>query len=464
MLKTINLTLDVDKGEDRFSTLDERIELRQGDALAYVLDVYLREESEVLDLTGKAVRLYAKLPNSTVIDGANVEVVSAEEGHIQYPIPKELTQTVGNVDVVYFRITDEDPASEWSASTPNIPFSVRKGVAFKVRDEDYFPEFDGIMADLEASRVAYEQSEEGRETAEDAREQAEESRIAAETARASAETARAAAEAERATAEAERVAAETARIAAEAARAAAEAERAAAEAQRLLDEAKRKADFADMAASLTESRTLILAADQYDADGRPNFDGQGGIIYYVPVTGSDDDHYNEWAWVGGAWERLGTTQANLAAVSTDAIDAIVAGEDAEDGNEVVTQTGLKYLWAKLVAWATSKFAAIIHSHSAVDVTMETIIEDVVDTVNGTTTTNTIYQGGKTVQEEIMGLWDSQSRVSIDGTIDNNGHKLLSIITVDADGRIYRLALRENTGEYMYRENASSGWQTLRKIY
>ena len=246
-----------------------------------------------------------------------------------------------------------------------------------------------------------------------------------EAARVSAETARAAAEAER-------VAAEAARIAAEAARAAAEAERAAAEAQRLLDEAKRKADFADMAASLTESRTLILAADQYDAGGRPNFDGQGGIIYYVPVTGSDDDHYNEWAWVGGAWERLGTTQANLAAVSTDAIDAIVVGEDAEDGNEVVTQTGLKYFWAKLKAWALPRFAALVHGHSAMDVTMETIIEDVVDTVNGTTTTNTIYQGGKTVQDEIMDLWDSQSQSghvasgSLDSLVQRGSYRVTSI--------------------------------------
>lgn len=114
----IDLTLDIEKGTNRFSTLDNPITLRQQDAEAYVFNVNLRQGGAVLDLTGMTVRFYALRPDGgKVIDGENVAVLSAPDGIVQYTVPAKLTQAAGDIPTSYIRISSGD----WSASTATSP-------------------------------------------------------------------------------------------------------------------------------------------------------------------------------------------------------------------------------------------------------------------------------------------------------------------------------------------------------
>lgn len=161
-------------------------------------------------------------------------------------------------------------------------------------------------------------------------------------------------------AEAERVTNEGLREIAEADRIEAEADRAEAEGERATAEASRQATFADMVATFADAKILVLGDGQYDEEGVPTIEGAPGVVYFVPVesTEDDDDHYVEWVCIDGAFERMGTTQANFKAASPEAIDAIIEGEEVDEGNEVVTQSGLKYLWTKIKAWIVQKLTPI----------------------------------------------------------------------------------------------------------
>lgn len=156
----IEMTLDIEKGENRFSTLDNPITLRQQDGGAYVFDVSLRQGGQVLDLTGMTVRFYARRPDgSKVIDGDGVSVQSASDGLVQYTVPKELTQSPGDLPTSYFRITSGD----WDASTGNVAIRVIPSVAFDATaDGDYVPEIDALLNAMEAQRVSYASAEDTR--------------------------------------------------------------------------------------------------------------------------------------------------------------------------------------------------------------------------------------------------------------------------------------------------------------
>jgi len=375
VLKTITLTLDVEKGDDRFATLDERIELRQGDALAYALEVSLREKSEVIDLTGKAVRFYCQLPDGSVaIDGGHVSVPSPQDGVIRYEIPPEITQTAGNIDMAYFRITDEDPESRWSASTPNIPLSIRRGIAIKLRDGDYFPEFDAALADLEASRVAYEQAEDARQAAEAARATAEEARAAAELLRLTAEEGRDAAEAERLAAELERGAAELDRLAAEEEREAAEEDRALAELGREEAEAYRRAKFAEIE-ELADGLLYYFCADgEYDPDTRHPIiaEPHAGTHYLTPASHpTANNHWDEWLWdaAGQRWEGYGSQDVVIDPMTVEQAQGIFDGDQAEGTEgEIVTRRILRWVLGKL----DGLYAKLAHTHSGADLTDGTV--------------------------------------------------------------------------------------------
>lgn len=158
----IELTLDIEKGSNRFSTLDNPITLRQQDAEAYVFSVTIRQGGQKLDLTGKTVRYYALKPDGTsVIDGQNVTVSSAADGTVQYPIPKALTNAAGDIPTSYFRITSDT----WSASTQNVAIKVIPSVGVEVSQESggYIPELDAILNKMEAQRVSYSNAEETHE-------------------------------------------------------------------------------------------------------------------------------------------------------------------------------------------------------------------------------------------------------------------------------------------------------------
>lgn len=155
----INTTLDIEKGDGRFSTLDNPIVLRQNDAEAYVLSVGIRQSGAVLDLAGYTVRFYALRPDGgKVIDGDNVEVSSAPDGLVSYSVPAELTSTPGDIPTAYFRIT----SGSWSASTGNIAIRVIPGIAIEASGGDYLPEIDALLNAMEAQRVSYASAEDVR--------------------------------------------------------------------------------------------------------------------------------------------------------------------------------------------------------------------------------------------------------------------------------------------------------------
>lgn len=155
----IDLTLDIEKGTNRFSTLDNPITLRQQDAEAYVFNVNLRQGGAMLDLTGMTVRFYALRPDGgKVIDGENVAVLSAPDGIVQYTVPAKLTQAAGDIPTSYIRISSGD----WSASTGNIAIRVVPSVAIEATGGDYIPEIDHLINALEAQRVTYGNAEDTR--------------------------------------------------------------------------------------------------------------------------------------------------------------------------------------------------------------------------------------------------------------------------------------------------------------
>lgn len=135
--------------------------------------------------------------------------------------------------------------------------------------------------------------------------ESEAQRVVAESERKSAETMRVANEENRVTEEEERRLAELARATAETAREGAESARATAEAERVVE-------FSNMMdAALGVS---VKVAATWDAEtGLPTIDDPlPSTIYLVPQADEGNDCYVEWLWLSDRWERIGTTQADLA--------------------------------------------------------------------------------------------------------------------------------------------------------
>lgn len=101
-----------------------------------------------------------------------------------------------------------------------------------------------------------------------------------------------------------------------------------------------------------------------------------------------------WDAQGGRWEKLGTSQATFEPITADQMDAIVAGTDTDEGgSEVMTRWGLRYWLTKL----RGVFAALVHTHSASDIT------------SGTFGTARIADGAVTKNKLEKTLGDSLSR-------------------------------------------------------
>jgi hypothetical protein len=216
----------------------------------------------------------------------------------------------------------------------------------------------------EASRVTAETAREG---AEDDRDATEQIREFNEQQRQSHETLRETAENEREEAEADRVTAELARVAAENLRVTAENER-------VLEEAKRTARFAQMELLSKGWLRYYCTENEYDQDTlEPAVtDPNAATIYFVPSDDPSDD--NMWIeWIVGeddeGWERLGTTESKIAPVTTTQIDS-VANSDNPTGSEVVTLTGLSYIWSVFWAKLNAAFAPLVHTHALVTATAD----------------------------------------------------------------------------------------------
>lgn len=73
----------------------------------------------------------------------------------------------------------------------------------------------------------------------------------------------------------------------------------------------------DPTATITQASTNSGGARFEVHQTRPDT-GEEGVIYLIPITTSTDEEneYEEWIWVKGEWERLGTTGVNLSNYAT----------------------------------------------------------------------------------------------------------------------------------------------------
>ncbi len=352
------LTLDADKGEERFAVTRE-IVIRQGDALSYELDIDVRQGGEEFDLRGYAVRLYATKPDgSAVIDGENLAVTDAQTGHLLYTVPPQLVDSVGTVAPCYLRITDAQNADEYSLSTDSFRLKVVKGVGVNLASGEYVPEIDGLLVDMDKQLSDFELAEEDRASGEEARETAEQNRAEAERLRQEAEIARLSNESSRTSAENSRAAAESSRVTAEQLRASAEAERA--------------AEFAVFEAKAQEWVPRILVEGEYDPITRkPTLTaGEFCTVYMSPSADSADmNAYDEYMWVpddseaGGHFEKLGASSVDFPAATSEDVAGILDGTVTQ-GGAGITVTAM----AALKAGFDDEYAAAEHDHAVADVT------------------------------------------------------------------------------------------------
>lgn len=73
----------------------------------------------------------------------------------------------------------------------------------------------------------------------------------------------------------------------------------------------------DPTATITQASTNSGGARFEVHQTRPDT-GEEGVIYLIPITSSteEENEYEEWIWVKGEWERLGTTGVNLSNYAT----------------------------------------------------------------------------------------------------------------------------------------------------
>lgn len=73
----------------------------------------------------------------------------------------------------------------------------------------------------------------------------------------------------------------------------------------------------DPTATITQSSATSGGARFEVQQTRPDT-GEEGVIYLIPITSSteEENEYEEWIWVKGEWERLGTTGVNLSNYAT----------------------------------------------------------------------------------------------------------------------------------------------------
>lgn len=250
---------------------------------------------------------------------------------------------------------DFDPSrllpGEWAVVLSNAPGATNGSAAYicfspgKVKRVATVEDMATIIANAEPEAAAVITA---------AADAAEKTRTAAEALRVSAEKARAQAESGRASSEAARVSAERARANRQSANDAAQAK-----------------NNADQTANNAAAQGLVvkkLTSGQYDAGTyTPTVTGNAGHMYLVPDHKSDGDAFVEWVYIDGAWEAIGNTKAIPDAITTDAMDSIVAGT-TQNGTSVMSLTGLSYWWTKLKA----RFAAVSHAHSASEITSGTL--------------------------------------------------------------------------------------------
>lgn len=378
MAITHNLTLDVHK---RTSRIPPEVVVRQGEAGTETIVASITKDGEAYTSGLSSVRL-----DILHADGTWARVTGTKSGStVTVTLPSAALSSHGLCKLAHLVFFDASNADV--ESTEGFLLRILQAVDGSGQgSQDYDDRLDALYKkwlayerEAEASESARVSAEAGRVGAEASRAGAESARAGNETARVSAETGRAtaegtrqakeaerqAAEAARAAAEGKRASVETSRASAEAARADAETARVATEKRRETDQARNNADQAANNAAAQGLLVELVAEGGYDPSTlEPTADGKVGTLYLVPdPKASGDNAYAEWMWVNGKWERVGSSNATVAGLTTEQVDAVASGGTVTSEN-VVNGSVLTYLWAKLRA----AFAAIGHKHSVADVT------------------------------------------------------------------------------------------------
>ena len=434
---THNLTLDVHK---RTSRIPPEVVVRQGESGTETIVASITKDGEAYPSGLSSVRL-----DILHADGTWARVAGTKSGStVTVTLPSAALSSHGLcklAHLVFFNTSDTNVET-----TEGFLLRILQAVDASNADEQA-KDYDDLLTKLWRKWDAYEQAaekqefararaESGRVSAEQERVTAEGGRVSAESARASAETeratadgkrstaeaARADAEGSRATAEGKRASAEAARANAEAARASAETARIAAETKRETAQAKNNADQALNNEAMKKLSPVILTTGQYDATThRPTITGEPNRTYFVPMKSADDNKYVEWMWIDSSWEKIGITVAEFSNVTTDQIDS-VAGGASEQGDSVLSLTGLTYLWAKLKA----AFAPLAHKHAASDVTSGTLSADRLPTVpvarggtGATTAAGALTALGAASAADLAEVRDSVSRAFLPRGVNQN---------------------------------------------
>lgn len=343
-----NFNIDLDLAKQ--PRVAQAIRVKKGDfgSGKIIADVY--HNGAPFDMSGLDARFECRRKDGTkIVDGS----ASIEGNTITYTLPIELATHKELIKTAYFAILD---GSVWRDTTEVFFIDVQESAVEGIVPGDYIPEIDAkiallnaylsIAGESEAQRVY---NEDERVTAEAERVSNEATRVMSESGRIEAESSRITAESARSSTEAERVASETARVTAEEGRVSSEAERAAAEVIRIQSELYREATFAEMIASWQGMTTRILVDGEYDENGKPTIQGAPSILYLAPKDSAhSEDGYYEWIYISDGWERIGSTDTTITAITTDQIDVITGGESVL-GDEILSTTGLTYLWSKISA-------------------------------------------------------------------------------------------------------------------
>lgn len=375
-MHTERRTVDINKQAARMGQVQPII-LRRGETGQTQIEIAITSDQAPYSVADYTAWVCAYLPDGKFMKDATH--VSKSSNQVTYTVHSDLTSAPGDVRIFYVELRK----GEELLTTDAIPLIILDDISLsdEVADE-YQSTIDAMLeqvesliqsindkeqavGDAEAERKANEQARQSNETQ---RQSNEGQRQANESARQSKEDARGEAETKRVTAEAERVRAELERVTAEAARVQAELARAQAEAARVTEQAKNNADQAANNLAAAQIAPHVCVSGEH-ADGKPTVEGSvEGRIYLVPTGGSGDDRYTEWMWLGGQWERVGTSSGgDIAYISTDQIDA-VAKDEQPSGDTVLSLTGLSYLWAKVKAWASGAFRKVDDTISPSDIT------------------------------------------------------------------------------------------------
>lgn len=340
------------------------VRICQGDSKGTTIDADIRDDGALFDLTGCSARFMMKLPDGThyFADAATVDVAKSQ---VHYTFGEEKAAAVAGVTQdAYFEISrGDDVIASTSRFTVRVLPSAKDGAQ---PGEDWDNAVDELIqaASGAAATIASAQA-----AATAATSAASAANTAAESTASAASAATSAAQAAQAAA----TAADSFVSAAQAAeniREQAETARATAETARAQAEATRAAEWAEIKASVQGSSYRVLTSSEYDPDTKvPTISNPApNIIYLVPTGNSEGNAYDEWIYVSDSWEELGPAAPTPEGIPIADIEGLTDNDTSIIGTRYLNATGLNYLWGRIKA----KFAKLVHTHAASDITSGTL--------------------------------------------------------------------------------------------